>query len=83
MLADQAYGSGGYQPAPYQYEKYVVYLSGEAAALKQEMGWIYQSQDGNLEEGCEDNLAELPRQELHERILDWQQHEGWNESGGY
>ena len=79
VLADQAYGSGGYKPAPYQYEKYVVFLSGEAAALKQEMGWIYQSQDGNLEEGSKRTYGELPRQELHYRILDWQQHEGWNE----
>lgn len=79
VLADRAYGSGGYKPAPYHYEKYVVYLSGEAAALKQEMGWIYQSQDGNLDEGARKTFAELPRQELHLRILDWQQHEGWNE----
>ncbi|HEY6290199.1 MAG TPA: PIG-L family deacetylase [Terriglobia bacterium] len=79
VLADQAYGSGGYQPAPYQYQKYAVYLSGEAAALKQEMGWIYQSQDGNLDEGSKKTFTELPRQELHERILDWPQHEGWNE----
>jgi len=79
VLADQAYGSGGYRPAPYQYQKYVVYLSGEAAALKQEMSWIYQSQDGNLDEGAKTGFADLPRQELHERILDWPQHEGWNE----
>jgi LmbE family N-acetylglucosaminyl deacetylase len=79
VLADQAYGSGGFKAAPYQYEKYVVYLSGEAAALKQEMGWLYQSQDGNLEEGSKRIYSELPRQELHYRITDWQQHEGWNE----
>jgi LmbE family N-acetylglucosaminyl deacetylase len=79
VLADQAYGSGGYKPAPYQYEKFVVYLSGAAAALKQEMGWIYQSQDGNLEEGSKKTYGELPREELHYRIVDWQQHEGWNE----
>jgi len=79
FLADQAYGSGGYNPAPYQYEKYVVYLSGEASALKQEMGWIYQSQDGNLDEGSKKAFKDLPREELHFRILDWQQHEGWNE----
>jgi len=42
VLADQAYGAGGFKPAPYHYEKYPVYLSGEAAALKQEMSWIYQ-----------------------------------------
>jgi len=79
FLVDRAYGSGGYKPAPYQYEKYVVYLSGEASALKQEMGWLYQSQDGNLDEGSPKTFKDLPREELHLRILDWQQHEGWNE----
>ncbi|MGO8787233.1 MAG: PIG-L family deacetylase [Terriglobia bacterium] len=79
VLADQAYGSGGFKPAPYKYENYVVHLSGEAAALKQEMEWLYQSQDGNLSEGDKKALAELPREEKHLRIMDWQEHEGWNE----
>jgi LmbE family N-acetylglucosaminyl deacetylase len=79
ILADRAYGSGGYRPAPYQYKKYTVYLSGETAALKQEMGWIYQSQDGDLDEGSKKTFMELPRDEIHYRIVDWQQHEGWNE----
>jgi LmbE family N-acetylglucosaminyl deacetylase len=79
VLADQAYGAGGFKPAPYRYEKWPVYLSGEAAALKQEMGWIYQSQDGNLSEGMRQTLAELPREEIHYRIVDWQEHAGWNE----
>jgi LmbE family N-acetylglucosaminyl deacetylase len=79
VLADQAYGSGGYKPAPYQYKTYVLRLSGDAAAIKQEMGWLYQSQDGNLDEGARKKLVELPRSELHEQIVDWQQHEGWNE----
>ena len=79
VLADQAYGSGGYKPAPYKYEDFVIHLSGEAAALKQEASWIYQSQDGNLAEGAKKTLAELPREEKHLRIMDWQEHEGWNE----
>ncbi len=79
VLADRAYGSGGFKPAPYRYEKWVVHLSGEAAILKQEMGWIYQSQDGNLAEGMRKTFAELPREEVHYRIVDWQEHEGWNE----
>ena len=32
VLADQVYGSGGFKPAPYKYENFVVHLSGEAAA---------------------------------------------------
>jgi hypothetical protein len=79
VLADQVYGAGGFKPAPYKYENFVVHLSGEAAALKQEMAWIYQSQDGNLDEGARKTLADLPREEKHLRIVDWQEHEGWNE----
>ena len=79
ILADQAYGAGGAKPAPYKYEKFTVYLSGEAATLKQEMSWIYQSQDGNLAEGARKPFAELPREEIHYRIVDWQEHAGWNE----
>jgi LmbE family N-acetylglucosaminyl deacetylase len=79
IWGDRAYGAGGFKPAPYKYETAVVYLSGEVAALKQEMSWIYQSQDGNLGEGMKKTFSELPRQEEHVRILDWQEHEGWNE----
>jgi len=79
ILADQAYGAGGFKPAPYKYEKWPVYLSGEVAALKQEMSWIYQSQDGNLAEGTKKTFAELPREEVHYRIVDWEEHAGWNE----
>jgi LmbE family N-acetylglucosaminyl deacetylase len=79
VLADPAYGAGGSKPAPYKYLDAVIHLSGEAAALKQEMSWIYQSQDGNLAEGAKKTLAELPREEKHLRIVDWQEHEGWNE----
>jgi LmbE family N-acetylglucosaminyl deacetylase len=79
VLADQVYGAGGFKPAPYKYESFVVHLSGEAAALRQEVTWIYQSQDGNLAEGNKKTLAELPREEKHLRIMDWQEHEGWNE----
>jgi LmbE family N-acetylglucosaminyl deacetylase len=79
VLADQVYGAGGFKPAPYKYENFVVHLSGEAAALRQEVTWIYQSQDGNLHEGDKMTFAELPREEKHLRIMDWQEHEGWNE----
>ena len=79
VLADDAYGAGGFKRAPYHYEKMTVFLSGEAAARLQEMGWIYQSQGGNLSEGMRKTLAELPREENHLRILDWQAHAGWNE----
>lgn len=79
VLTDVAYGAGGSKPAPYRYESAKFYLSGEAAALKQEMRWLYQSQDGNLWEGMRRTFSELPREENHLRIVDWQEHEGWNE----
>lgn len=79
VLADQVYGAGGFKPAPYKYESFLVHLSGEAAALRQEVTWIYQSQDGNLAEGERKALAQLSREEKHLRIMDWQEHEGWNE----
>ena len=79
VWGDQAYGAGGFKSAPYTYSDVVVHLSGEAAALKQEMSWIYQSQDGNLAEGMKQTYTELPREERHVQIVDWQQHEGWNE----
>jgi LmbE family N-acetylglucosaminyl deacetylase len=79
LVGDEAYGAGGFNPAPYHYEKAPVFLSGEAAALKQEASWIYQSQDGNLHEGAKQSFEELPRVEMHYRIVDWQEHEGWNE----
>lgn len=79
IWADISYGSGGYKPAPYHYEKVAIHLSGEAAALKEEMGWIYQSQDGNINEGMRKTFGEIPREEIHLRITDWQEHEGWNE----
>ncbi len=79
VLANVSYGAGGYKPAPYKYEKFTLYLSGEAAARRQEMLWLYQSQDGNLAEGMRERLAELPREEHHLRIVDWQDHGGWTE----
>jgi hypothetical protein len=79
VLADEAYGAGGFKPAPYRYEKMSVFMSGEVAALLQEMSWIYQSQGGNLSEGMRKTFAELPREERHLRIVDWQEHAGWNE----
>ncbi len=79
VWGDRSYGAGGFKPAPYKYQDAIVYLSGEVSALKQEMGWIYQSQDGNIEEGMKSTFSELPRREEHVRIMDWQEHEGWNE----
>jgi LmbE family N-acetylglucosaminyl deacetylase len=79
VLADQAYGAIGAKSAPYNYEPAPIFLSGEVAAEKQEASWIYQSQDGNIAEGMKKTYEALPRSERHLRVLDWQEHEGWNE----
>jgi LmbE family N-acetylglucosaminyl deacetylase len=79
ILADDASGPAGSKPAPYRYEKMTVFVSGEASALKEEMRWLYQSQGGNMAEGLDQTFPELPRAEQHLRILDWQEHAGWNE----
>jgi LmbE family N-acetylglucosaminyl deacetylase len=79
VLADEAYGAGGFKPAPYRYEKMTVFVSGEVSALKEEMRWLYQSQGGNVAEGQHLTFPELPREEHHLRIVDWREHPGWNE----
>ena len=47
--------------------------------LAQEAGWFYQSQSGNRALGHLRNFDQLPRTEVHWQILDWKDHEGWNE----
>ncbi len=79
VLTNLPSGTASSPSAPYQYEKYGVYVSGEAAARKQEMAWVYQTQNGNRAEVERKNLAELPRVENYLRIVDWQEHAGWNE----
>ena len=79
LLVDQTYGAGPQTPAPYHYEKHVLNLSGETTALAQEAAWFYQSQNGNRSEGNLRTFDKLRRVEIHWRVLDWKEHEGWNE----
>lgn len=81
LIVDVAYGSVRAAHAPYKYEKYTLYVSGEAARLGEEALWYYQSQDGNHQQADLIDYDKLPREEPypHFRILDWQDHEGWNE----
>ena len=77
--------------APYQFEKYQFYESGEEAKLGQEALWYYQSQDGNHQQSEIIPYAKMPRESPpphyglytppypHFRILDWTEHAGWNE----
>src|SRR5579884_2755957 len=81
LVVDVVYGAMPGRHAPYRYEKYVLHVSGEAAKLGQEALWYYQSQDGNHQQAEIIDYSKLPREEPwpHFGILDWQEHEGWNE----
>jgi LmbE family N-acetylglucosaminyl deacetylase len=80
ILTSLPFGAGDSNSAPYHYENFEINLSGEAAALKQEMGWIYQTQNGNQAEAERKSLAEIPREEKFLRIMDWQEHGGYNDN---
>ena len=79
LMVDQVYGTRGENQAPYKYRSHVLYVSGEVAARGQEALWHYQSQGGNRAEGRRETFGELRRREVHREMLDWQDHEGWNE----
>ena len=81
LLVDVSYGARPGKHAPYRYEKEVFFASGEAAKLGQEALWYYQSQEGNHQQAEIKDFLDLPRREAypHFRVLDWWEHEGWNE----
>ncbi len=79
LLTDQVYGPGPKAHAPYRYQKHVLSVSGEAMALAQEAQWFYQSQGGDRALGQLRTFDKLRREEVHWQILDWKDHEGWNE----
>jgi LmbE family N-acetylglucosaminyl deacetylase len=91
LVVDAVYGPALGIHAPYRFEKYQFYESGEEAKLGQEALWYYQSQDGNHQQAEIIPYAKLPRESApphygvyippypHFRILDWTGHAGWNE----
>jgi LmbE family N-acetylglucosaminyl deacetylase len=91
LVVDAVYGPAPGIHAPYRFEKYQFYESGEEAKLGQEALWYYQSQDGNHQQAEIIPYADMPREAPkphygiyippypHFRILDWTDHEGWNE----
>jgi LmbE family N-acetylglucosaminyl deacetylase len=79
LLTDQVYGPGPQAHAPYHYQKHVLSVSGDAMSLAQEAQWFYQSQSGNRALGHLHTFDQLRREEVHWQILDWKDHEGWNE----
>ena len=64
---------------PYHYEGRNFFVTGDVMTLAQEAGWFYQSQGGNRAEGKIRDFDKLPRTEPYRVVLDWKDHEGWNE----
>jgi LmbE family N-acetylglucosaminyl deacetylase len=79
LRVDRIFNPKEHPATPYQYEDHEFYVSGEAMALAQEAGWFYQSQGGNRGEGNLRTWDQLRRSEGYRKVLDWKEHEGWNE----
>jgi len=79
LRVDRIYDPKAQPSTPYHYEERTFAISGEAAARAQEAGWYYQSQGGNRSLGNLRSFSQLPRTQIYRVLLDWQEHEGWNE----
>jgi LmbE family N-acetylglucosaminyl deacetylase len=79
VRVDRIFDPKGHPATPYHYETHDFYVSGEAMALAQEAGWFYQSQGGNRAEGNLRPWNQLWHTEAYRKVLDWKEHEGWNE----
>jgi LmbE family N-acetylglucosaminyl deacetylase len=79
VRVDRIFDPKDHPATPYRYEDNEFYVSGEAMALAQEAGWFYQSQGGNREQGNLRTWNQLQRSEGYRKVLDWKEHEGWNE----
>ena len=79
LRVDRIFDAAGHPSTPYQYEPHPFYVSSEAMALAQEAEWFYESQSGNAAEGNIHTWSQLPLTEGYRKVLDWKEHEGWNE----
>jgi LmbE family N-acetylglucosaminyl deacetylase len=79
VRVDRIFDPKEHPPTPYHYEDHEFYVSGDVMALGQEAGWFYQSQGGNRAEGNLHTWNQLKRSEGYRKVLDWKEHEGWNE----
>ncbi|MBZ5565088.1 MAG: PIG-L family deacetylase [Acidobacteriia bacterium] len=79
VRVDRIYNPREHPPTPYHYAEKKFFASGDALTLAQEADWFYQSQGGNRAQGNLRTFNQLAREETYRVILDWQEHEGWNE----
>ena len=64
---------------PYHYKNLLFHVSGDVAAMAQETRWFYMSQGGSRSEGNIQPYDKLPRTEKFRQLLDWNEHDGWND----
>ncbi len=79
VFTGRVYDPASAPQTPYRYQEFVVHVPGDVAARAQEAGWFYQSQGGNRALGRIRRFAELRRTEIHRQVLDWSEHQAWNE----
>ena len=79
VFTGRVYDPASAPQTPYRYREDVLYVPGEVAARAQEAGWFYQSQGGNRALGRIRSFSQLRRSEIHRQVLDWKEHEGWDE----
>jgi len=80
VRVDRVFSPRDRPATPYHYEDHTFYVSGDIMALAQEAGWYYQSQGGNRGEGNLRTWSQLPRSEGYRKMLDWNEHPGWNDT---
>jgi LmbE family N-acetylglucosaminyl deacetylase len=79
VLVNPVFDPKGQPPTPYHYKDLIFHVSGDVAALAQESRWFYMSQGGSRGEGNIKPFDKLPRSEAFRQLLDWSEHEGWND----
>jgi LmbE family N-acetylglucosaminyl deacetylase len=79
VRVDRIFDPKGHPATPYRYEGHEFYVSGETMALAQEAIWYYQSQEGNEAQGNLRTWNQLQHTQGYRKVLDWKEHEGWNE----
>ena len=79
LLVDPVHDPNAQPKTPYHYSDMKFYVSDDAAALAQESRWFYMSQGGSRAQGNIKPFYKLPRTEEFRQVLDWNEHEGWNE----
>ena len=80
LRVDRVYDPKDVPTTPYHYEEHPFYVSGAVATQAQESWWFYQSQGGNRAQGRLRDFDKLPRTVPYRVVLDWEDHEGWNET---